>query len=295
LCGDETFTSVVSRTRAGQEYGVVRCDACRFHYVNPEPDAAELSAFYDAEYRGRHAEVWHGLEDDANRAVIELLRSRGVSSLVDLGAGQGRFVHLARQAGFDASGVEPVAANAAEAKARYGIDLVHASVDAYLARHPGGVECFTLLNVLEHVPDPLGIVRRLREALRDGGTVLAIVPNVSFTFTLGAVRRLLGFRDVYMLESPRFTQQGFDPPVHLSSFDARHLRQLFETAGFEVALLRQAPVIRASSALVDTAKRGMYAAGRILETLTAGATHWGYSLLIVANRPARSSCRRVGQ
>lgn len=291
MCGGTAFEPVVSRKRAGQEYQVVRCAACDFHYVNPEPDAAELSAFYDAEYRGKHAEVWHGLEDEANRSVIELLRSRGTRSLVDLGAGQGRFVHLAREAGLDATGVEPIAANVAEARSRYGVDLFHGSISDFLAasRQPQTASCFTMLNVLEHVPDPLGIVKRLGAALRPGGSIVAIVPNVSFTFTLGLARRLLGFRDRYMLESPRFSQQGFDPPVHLSSFDATHLRRLFEKAGLEVALMRQAPVIRARGRIMDAAKLGVFAAGRVLETLTGGLTHWGYSLLVVAIRPARSS------
>jgi SAM-dependent methyltransferase len=284
LCSAAAFQVVARRTRRGTEYQCVRCDACGFHYVNPEPAAPELAAFYDEEYRSRHDDVWHGLEDSANRAVIAMLRARGVRSLTDLGAGQGRFVSMARAAGLEATGVEPIAVSVAEAKRRYGFDLATQSVAAYIASKPRDVECFTMLNVLEHLPDPVGVLRALREALRPGGTVLAIVPNVAFTLTLGRVRRTLRFRDVFMMESPRFSQQGFDPPVHLSSFNAPHLRSAFERAGFRVDAVRQAPVIRAKSTTMNAAKHSVALVGRALELASFGASRWGYSLLAVASR-----------
>ena len=273
---------VVRRHRAGRVYDCVRCSGCGFHYVNPEPTGAELSAFYDAEYRDRHAEVWHGLEDSANRTVITSLRAFGIRSLTDLGAGQGRFVSMARAAGIDAVGVEPVAANVGEARRRYGLDLVPLSVAAYLASKPGSVECFTMLNVFEHLPDPVGVLRALHNALRRGGTILVIVPNVDFTLTLGAIRQRLGFDDVFMMESPRFSQQGFDPPVHLSSFDSAHLRAAFESAGLSVHTMRQAPVIATASVLTHAAKHIVHGVGRLLDALSPQPSHWGYSLLAIA-------------
>lgn len=286
LCAAATFSAVASRVRGGVEYHCVRCSECGFYYVNPEPTVPELEALYDADYRDRHSEVWHGLEDSANRSVIAILRRRGIRSLVDLGAGQGRFVAMARDTGILASGVEPVFANVAVGRSRYGVNIEQASVGEFLSRAPRGLECVTLLNVLEHLPDPLGVARGLYEALRPGGIVLAIVPNVAFTLALGRLRSLLGFQDIYMLESPRFSQQGFDPPVHLSSFDAPHLRAVFDRAGFHLSLLRHAPVIATPGLVVSAAKHAVRVAGRLAEVASVGHIHWGYSLLALASRPA---------
>ncbi len=285
LCAAPAFTPTVSRTRRGREYQVVRCAECGFYYTNPEPTPAELGDFYEGEYQERHADVWHGLEDSANRAVIRLLRKLGVRSLVDLGSGQGRFVSMARAEGIDASGVEPMAGNVAEAEERYGFRMRQQTVADYLAAGPREVECFTLLNVLEHLPDPLGVSRAMHGALRTGGRVVVIVPDVSFTLFLGRLRRLAGMRDPYMVESQRFSQQGFDPPVHLSSFDAAHLRTVFERAGLHVERIRPAPVIRTRSALMNVAKHTVRAVGVALGAVTLGSRQWGYSLLGVASRP----------
>lgn len=285
LCGAAGHVPVCERERGGATYTAVRCADCGFHFVNPEPDEVELLALYDAAYSEGHDLTWHGLEDELNLRVIEDLRRRGVRSLTDLGAGQGRFVHLARQAGIGAAGVEAALLNCDAARHRYGIDLAPLTVQAFLAREPRGLDCITLLNVLEHLPDPVAILRAVHAALRPGGVLALVVPNVAFSLALARVRRAAGFRDVFMLDSPRFTQQGFDPPIHLSSFDALHLRAALERAGLSVDSLGQAPVIRSTSPVMQLAKRTVAAAGRTLEILSRGRLVWGYSLYALARRP----------
>jgi SAM-dependent methyltransferase len=284
MCDADEHTSVCTVDRAGTPYGVVRCAVCGFHYVNPEPDESELLAFYDAAYSEGHDRTWHGFEDALNRQVIGELQSCGVRALVDLGAGQGRFVRQALDAGIDASGVEPSSVNGAVARTRYGVELRRLTVQQFLAGRPRDLDCITMLNVLEHLPAPRSVLQEAARSLRPGGVLAVVVPNVDFTLLLGRVRRAAGFRDVYMLESPRFTQQGFDPPVHLSSFDAGHLRAAAEQAGFRVDVLRQAAVIRSANPILHIAKKTVSAVGRGLEILTRGKIVWGYSILCVARR-----------
>ena len=287
MCGAADDEPVCSKRRGDCVYTCVRCRRCGFYFVNPEPEEGELLALYDAVYEEGHRATWHGLEDDLNSAVVELLRAHGVTSVVDLGAGQGRFVQMARAAGLAAEGVEPSSANCRAAAARYGLTLQRATVRAFLETAPSGeLAAVTLLNVLEHLPDPRGVLRDLFAMVRPGGLVVVVVPNVRFTLLLGWIRRHLGFRDVFMLESARFTQQGFDPPIHLSSFDAVHLRTALASAGFDVRTVQQAPVIGAGRAAVTLAKRVVQGVGRALERMTGGRVVWGYSLLAVAQRPA---------
>ncbi len=286
MCGATDDEPVCCKRRGERSYTCVRCRRCAFHFVNPEPDEGELLALYDAAYEEGHRATWHGLEDELNSAVVELLRAHGVTSVVDLGAGQGRFVQMARGAGLAAEGVEPSAANCRAAAVRYGLALQRATIRAFLeTAPPGDLAAVTLLNVLEHLPDPQGVLRDLFATVRPGGLVVVVVPNVRFTLLLGWVRRRLGFRDVFMLESARFTQQGFDPPIHLSSFDAVHLRRALESAGFDVPTMRQAPVIGTARAAVTLAKRTVQNVGRALELMTGGRVVWGYSLLAVARKP----------
>lgn len=274
------------RVTAGVRYDCVACTRCGFHFVNPEPTPEELAAFYGGAYQERHGEVWHGFEDNMNRAVIGRLQRLGVRSLVDLGAGQGRFVRMAKDAGIDAHGVEPTPGNVRSARERYGVELVEATVAEHLGSGPRGVECITMLNVFEHLPDPVGVMHQVRAALRPGGIVLVIVPNLDFTLALGAVRGALGLADRYLLQSTRFSQQGFDPPVHLSSFTAPHLRQVFKLAGLAVESMGQAPVIGSANPIMRVAKWSVMGIGTVLGVLSLGTVQWGYSLQAIARAPA---------
>src|SRR5262249_59216085 len=81
----------------------------------------------------------------------------------------------------------------------------------------GRYDAITLSHVIEHVHDPVGTLRACHRALRPGGTVWVLTPNLE-----AAGRRRFG-RDWFPLE----------PPRHLTIFTAASLGLALERAGFE--------------------------------------------------------------
>jgi len=260
LCASTGYSNVCERARHGTVYHCVECTACGFTYVNPEPTAEQLLALYDLEYTSVHQEVWHGLDDELNQGVRRRLRARGVPSLT----------------------------------ATWGIVFRWGSVGHFLASWLAGWEGVTMLNVLGHLPNPRAVLRGIHGALRPGGVLYVVVPNVSFTRSLGAVRRLLGFRDVYMMNSPRFSQQGFDPPIHLSSFDARTLREMAAVEGYTIEWIGQAPVIGSANPIMQVSKRLVALVGSVLGTISFGRVQWGYSLAMRCSVPTASKAGGPG-
>lgn len=79
-------------------------------------------------------------------------------------------------------------------------------------------------DVLEHVRDPLGVIRRFRPLLRTGGAVVASIPNVAH----GALRlALLDGRFDY-------TDRGLLDATHLRFFTLSSIERLFENAGLGI-------------------------------------------------------------
>ena len=68
-----------------------------------------------------------------------------------------------------------------------------------------------LLDVLEHLRDPLAVLERLRDRVAPGGRVIASIPNV----THGAVRLSL------MSGAFTYTETGLLDRTHLRFFDRR--------------------------------------------------------------------------
>jgi len=94
-----------------------------------------------------------------------------------------------------------------------------------------------MLDVLEHVVDPLATLKRVHALLRPGGAVAIAVPNQGslLTYLVGWYARLGGPAANAMLF------RLYVPP-HLYYFTPPTLRRVVEAAGFRVVELRQGSV-----------------------------------------------------
>jgi SAM-dependent methyltransferase len=151
--------------------------------------------------------------------VLDSLPNR--SGALDIGAGDGAFLSRLLDIGFmDLVGVEPSRAPIASAPPRVRQFLrcgtFHAGEFA-----PDSLSLVSCFLTLEHVDDPLSLVREVRGLLRPGGIFVAVCHDFR---ALSA--RLLGRR------SPIFDIE------HMQIFSATSLRTLLARAGFAAACVR---------------------------------------------------------
>jgi SAM-dependent methyltransferase len=135
-------------------------------------------------------------------------------TLLDIGAGRGRFVASARAAGWSASGVEPSARGVEAARAVYGVELSRTP----LAGASGSYDAVSLWHVLEHLDDPGPALAHVASLLQPGGLLLVGVPN------LASAQARLGRDRWFHLDLPR----------HRTHFTPAGLRALLERHGFEI-------------------------------------------------------------
>ncbi len=157
-----------------------------------------------------------------SRARVEIglkLLGGGGGSLLEVGCGPGWALERFREAGFQARGLDLSPRAVEEARAR---GLEAAVADLEKEEIPGSHDLIAVLEVLEHLSDPLAALGRLVKALKPGGAILASLPN---EFSLP--RRL-----AVLIGRPGFG--GHDDP-HLRHFDPAAARRLFKAAGLEVA------------------------------------------------------------
>lgn len=83
-------------------------------------------------------------------------------------------------------------------------------------------DLIVLNQVLEHIPDPLGLLGRLRERLAPGGRLILSFPNAASFYA-----RLFGRRWI-----------NWHVPYHLHHFTRRSCRELFRRGGWRVRQLR---------------------------------------------------------
>jgi SAM-dependent methyltransferase len=101
--------------------------------------------------------------------------------------------------------------------------LDDAALDAFLERRPApGVLVFG--DVLEHLRDPLAVLRRLVDRLAPGGTVAACIPNIGHWSAVASL----------MAGEWSYTDSGLLDRTHLRFFTQRSARALLEEAGLAV-------------------------------------------------------------
>jgi 2-polyprenyl-3-methyl-5-hydroxy-6-metoxy-1,4-benzoquinol methylase len=161
------------------------CLHCGVARTHPLPSEEELTHFYQEEYRQEYKGVITPRGKHVLRAA-RLARQRlwhllphlpAGSRLLDLGAGGGEFVAVARAAGLDAEGLEPHAGYANHAAQVLGLPVrqgIWQSADIA----PGSLQALTMFHVLEHLPNPVTCLRAVLAWLAPGGWLLLEVPNL---------------------------------------------------------------------------------------------------------------------
>jgi len=148
------------------------------------------------------------------------------STVLDVGAADGSVARPLAARGCRVWAIELDAAAAAKARSaceRVIVgDVEQLDLDAVLEEQR--FDFVLLLDVLEHLRDPVALLKRLRDRLAPGGRVIASIPNV----THGAVRLSL------LSGSFTYTETGLLDRTHLRLFDRRGAENLFADARLSI-------------------------------------------------------------
>jgi len=255
-----------------------RCAGCGF--TQPERLPA-LPGFFDRLYDQLWSAEWVQQEFESDykdlifRTILAGLDKRATAKrrLLDIGAHAGRFIHLAERAGWKPEGIELNPRTARFARARTGLP-VHAVNVGLVPLSNRGYGAITLIDVLEHVPDPVTLLSRVDDALEPGGWVVVKVPSGPAQRQKERMRARItrGYR-------PRLA----DNLVHVNHFSPAALRASLERVGLTRVTVEIAPpeLPPASSRRVSASnllRRSLYVGGRLLP----GGIHTPLALNLLA-------------
>jgi 2-polyprenyl-3-methyl-5-hydroxy-6-metoxy-1,4-benzoquinol methylase len=169
----------------GRTAAIYRCDRCNFHQCS---EMVGVLNYYiemnDQAYEATRSQ--RVLQERKLLHQIPLQRAPSELRLLDVGAGSGILVQEALVMGFSAEGVEP----SLELQAR-AVEL-GLSVKAGVLPHPelaGPYDVITLVDVIEHVPDPVGLLKAVKTVLAPGGVIAVVTPD-----RRSVMARLMGYK-----------------------------------------------------------------------------------------------------
>jgi 2-polyprenyl-3-methyl-5-hydroxy-6-metoxy-1,4-benzoquinol methylase len=231
LCGSSRWSTLVEAEdgdRQGLVFRVVRCDQCGLCFTNPRPDSTCIDQFYPLDYKPyRHPRLPRVRLSDWLRLFRAHNPERygppwlGQGRLLDVGCGSGSFLYRMRRCGWSVVGLDISAQAVDHVRDALRLPALLGSLP-HPAIPPESFDVVTSWQCLEHVYQPLELLREVRRGLVPGGRLYLTVPNIA-----SAPFRWFG-ADWFGLDVPR-------PLIH---FTPDTLRKMLVAAGFHVHSLR---------------------------------------------------------
>jgi 2-polyprenyl-3-methyl-5-hydroxy-6-metoxy-1,4-benzoquinol methylase len=259
-------------------WGTRHCSSCSVAWLDPQPVAMDIPKLYSnyCTHKGNPSMTWVGrLQQQASdnvlarlgypvqateglvprflsylpyakrNAVLSVLDlpASATGHLLDVGCGNGEFIAHMRSLGWNVSGIDFDSAAVSYARGQ-GLDVRVATV-ADLDEAPV-YDVIVLTHVIEHVSDPVELLRECAKRLRPGtGRLVIFTPNIrSFGHTL--------FKHYW---------RGLEVPRHFVLFSPTALRVCAERAGLSVRSLstetRLAQMIYNQSAYAKAGESGV--------------------------------------
>jgi glycosyltransferase involved in cell wall biosynthesis/SAM-dependent methyltransferase len=282
-CGDQIREPDV--VYLGRPY--LRCLRCRTGVVRTLPTLASLRREYEFEYPQRFSPE-HVPEPRAELfdSILNRFKALGCQGrLLDVGCGGGHLLALAGQQGWRALGTD-LSHQACAVARRAGASVVQAE-GAALPFRDGGVDAVSLINVLDHTPDPLATLREAHRVLRPGGHLVIRIPNAAFHRPCVRLLSSLG---------PLVRWHGWDgcPILHLFALTPSGLQALVTRAGFHVLEIRNSSLAADGPHSTQKGRRaaglrwlhGFIVAGAVgVKFLSRGRWLVGPSIELYAERP----------
>jgi SAM-dependent methyltransferase len=221
VCGALDFKSIYMDARDPitlDSFRIVKCSSCGAAYTIPRP--VSLDRYYPRQYRAYGPFVTRILSTFYGLRVSRWARIKPEgASILEVGCGPGLMLAAFRRRGWRVFGIERNETAAETARQRLGPDTIATSLEGLPAH--ARFDLIVLFQVLEHIGEPVALLRECASRLAPGGYLIANVPNFSSWQSRFA-------REKWM---------HLDVPRHLVHYTPESLNHTLKCAGLTLSAL----------------------------------------------------------
>jgi 2-polyprenyl-3-methyl-5-hydroxy-6-metoxy-1,4-benzoquinol methylase len=219
LCNTTKFRVIHQKGK----WRYLRCALCGLVSLHPRPTREELIESYKTYLPVKPLKIaeWKWMMQPVVDASADLIESRtrtGRGSLLDIGCGYGFFLREMKSRGWEVQGIEISKTGREYATHILDIDLYSEPLET-LSLPENSFDVVTLFYLIEHILNPLDLMRTVKQILKPRGLVLLRWPHTT------PIVRMLG---------PLASKLDlYHTPYHIYDFAPKTVQKLLSLSGFE--------------------------------------------------------------
>ena len=220
----------VLKTKDG--FDVIKCKECGFAHIIPIPTESELEDVYSHEYYDDEKPLyiesyikdqdWHNLVNSERYNLYEQFITSDHKKILDIGSGPGLFLKHGKERGWEVQGVEPSKQAYEYSSKKLKLNIFNGFFSKETYKNFNDFDVVNLSLVLEHIPNPIEMVKLIKSITKKNGLISISVPNDFNPF-----QKILN-------ENLDYDSWWVAPPHHINYFNHNTLANFIESLGFEV-------------------------------------------------------------
>ena len=190
ICGNSSYITHLSvkdyrLNKVNHEISLIKCTNCGHAWQDPIPEEINLFQYYDENFYESKGVKFHLRDQLINaiqfyglpQSIKEIFGGRAIK-ILDYGCGQGQLMAYLTRLGHDVEGCEISKSGREISKKRYGF-VIHDASDDFFAKNIEKYDLVILSHVLEHFPNPIEYVEKLKKLISRNGYIAVDVPNIN--------------------------------------------------------------------------------------------------------------------
>lgn len=187
ICDSGGFSLIVLR---GDSNRIVSCSECGHMYLNPPLGNDIVNGIYKKYHNPKDNDVYIELirqyfSDPRGpyQYALSFLEKQGKlhgKKVLEFGCGPGRFLYECHKKGASITGVD-ISPNAAQLAKRYfGLNIIEKTLEQAMIEKdilPGAFDYIFVFEIIEHLSQPMAVLKTLHQLLIPGGLLIVSVPN----------------------------------------------------------------------------------------------------------------------
>jgi SAM-dependent methyltransferase len=197
------------------------CEVCEHVFIHPAPTEQQLSDLYSPKsgyQKSKHkqANKYQPIHQTYNK-VLNFSKEHRIATILDIGCSSGDFMLMAKNDDFIVEGIEPNSTTADAARSR-GL-IVHTGYLPEVTLQHTTFDLIYLGDVIEHVLDPIALVKEVSKFVSSDGYIAIVTPNNNCFWSMSTLHVSKLFKIPWSVATP---------PYHISIFSDTSLDILMQ-------------------------------------------------------------------